>query len=319
MRTTLDPKVALVTGASSGIGRATALALSKAGATVAVGGRRTERLTALAQEAPGEMLVLDMDVSDPESVRKAVDRTVERLGTLDIVVNNAGVMLTGPVLGADPTEWTRMVETNLLGSMYTVHSALPHLLRSRGALVQISSTSGRVSSAARRSTPPPSSGSTPSPRPCARRSPSRGCASSSWNRDSSPPSWPTTSRIPPGVPRSSPWPRRCGPFSPRTSRPRWSTPSHSPITSRSTRSSYAPLTSPADPPRRRPPSGPSATRPGPCGRRAVTAGRRARSEFGRHERCLRPHPVERHTMNSRIVLVGEEKGSRAPWRSVRTV
>ncbi|MCG7206666.1 SDR family oxidoreductase [Streptomyces arenae] len=147
MSSVLDPKVVLVTGASSGIGRATALALSKAGATVAVGGRRTDRLEALAQEAPGEILVLDMDVSDPESVRKAVDRTVERFGTLDIVVNNAGIMLTGPVLDANPAEWSRMVETNLLGSMYTVHAALPHMLRSRGAVVQISSTSGRISSA----------------------------------------------------------------------------------------------------------------------------------------------------------------------------
>ncbi|MDQ0605359.1 NADP-dependent 3-hydroxy acid dehydrogenase YdfG [Streptomyces canus] len=147
MTSVLDPKVVLVTGASSGIGRATALALSKAGATVAIGGRRTDRLEALAQEAPGEMLVLNMDVSDPESVRKAVERTVERFGTLDIVVNNAGIMLTGAVLDADPAEWTRMVETNLLGSMYTVHAALPHLLRSRGAVVQISSTSGRISSA----------------------------------------------------------------------------------------------------------------------------------------------------------------------------
>lgn len=102
MSSVLNPKVVLVTGASSGIGRATALALSKAGATVAVGGRRTDRLEALAQEAPGEILVLDMDVSDPESVRKAVDRTVERFGTLDIVVNNAGIMLTGPVLDANP-------------------------------------------------------------------------------------------------------------------------------------------------------------------------------------------------------------------------
>ncbi|MGW3100267.1 SDR family NAD(P)-dependent oxidoreductase [Streptomyces sp. NPDC001102] len=147
MSSVLDPKVVLVTGASSGIGRATALALSEAGAAVAVGGRRTDRLEALSQEAPGETLVLDMDVSDPESVRKAVDRTVEHFGTLDIVVNNAGIMLTGPVLDADPAEWTRMVETNLLGSMYTVHAALPHLLRSRGAVVQISSTSGRISSA----------------------------------------------------------------------------------------------------------------------------------------------------------------------------
>jgi NADP-dependent 3-hydroxy acid dehydrogenase YdfG len=148
MSMTLDTKVALVTGASSGIGRATALALSEAGARVAVGGRRAERLASLAAEAPGEVLVLAMDVTDPGSVRDAVTATVEHFGALDIVVNNAGVMLSGAILGADLTEWTRMVETNLLGSMYTVHSALPHLLAAKGAVVQISSTSGRISSAA---------------------------------------------------------------------------------------------------------------------------------------------------------------------------
>lgn len=266
MSSTLDPKVALVTGASSGIGRATALALSKAGATVAVGGRRTERLTALAQEAPGEILVLNMDVSDPESVRKAVDATVERFGTLDIVVNNAGVMLTGPVRGADPTEWTRMVETNLLGSMYTVHSALPHLLRSHGAVVQISSTSGRFSSAGAAVYSATKFGINAFTEALRQEVTEQGCASSSWNRDSSPPSWPTTSRTPPGVPRSRPWPSRCGPFSPRTSRQRWSTPSHSPITSRSTRFSYAPPTSRADPPRAEPTA---RTRPPPGRVRAV--------------------------------------------------
>ncbi|WP_260256131.1 SDR family NAD(P)-dependent oxidoreductase [Streptomyces sp. 840.1] len=145
---TLDRKVALVTGASSGIGRATALALSKAGARVAVGGRRVDRLASLAAEAPGDVLVLELDVTDPGSVQDAVTATVERFGALDIVVNNAGVMLGGAILGADITEWTRMVETNLLGSMYTVHSALPHLLAAKGAVVQISSTAGRISSAA---------------------------------------------------------------------------------------------------------------------------------------------------------------------------
>ncbi|MFJ7947983.1 SDR family NAD(P)-dependent oxidoreductase [Streptomyces sp. NPDC096354] len=148
MSDTLEGKVVLVTGASSGIGQATALALSQAGARVAVGARRTDRLKDLAQDAPGEILVVELDVTDEQSVQDAVAATVERFGALDGVVNNAGIMLSGAILGADTTEWTRMIETNLLGSMYTVHAALPHLLESKGAVVQISSTSGRISSAA---------------------------------------------------------------------------------------------------------------------------------------------------------------------------
>lgn len=147
MSNTLEGKVVLVTGASSGIGQATALALSKAGARVAVGARRTDRLKSLVQDAPGEMLALELDVTDHRSVKDAVAATVERFGVLDVIVNNAGVMLSAPILGADVTEWERMVETNLLGSMYTVHAALPHLLESKGAVVQISSTSGRTASA----------------------------------------------------------------------------------------------------------------------------------------------------------------------------
>ncbi|MDT6985317.1 SDR family NAD(P)-dependent oxidoreductase [Streptomyces lusitanus] len=143
----LKDQVALVTGASSGIGRATALALSKAGATVALAARRTDRLEELAAQAPGEMLVLETDVADHQQVREAVARTVERFGALDVLVNNAGLMLNSPIHGADITEWTRMVGTNLLGSMYTVHAALPHLLASKGTVVQISSTAGRTASA----------------------------------------------------------------------------------------------------------------------------------------------------------------------------
>ncbi|MEV7990890.1 SDR family NAD(P)-dependent oxidoreductase [Streptomyces sp. NPDC086077] len=145
---TLAGKVALVTGASSGIGQATALALSEAGAKVVAGARRTDRLEALAKDAPGEILPLALDVTDQRSVQDAVAATVGHFGALDIVVNNAGVMLSGMILGADTREWTRMVETNLLGSMYVVHAALPHLLRSKGAVVQISSTSGRTASPA---------------------------------------------------------------------------------------------------------------------------------------------------------------------------
>ncbi|WP_092552394.1 SDR family NAD(P)-dependent oxidoreductase [Herbiconiux ginsengi] len=144
---TMSGKVALVTGASSGIGEAVALALSAAGARVAVGARRVDRLDVLAQSAPGEMLALRLDVSDQSSVRAAVAATIERFGRLDVLVNNAGLMLTGLIDGADTAEWERMVGTNLLGTMYMTHAALPHLLESKGALVQLSSTSGRVANA----------------------------------------------------------------------------------------------------------------------------------------------------------------------------
>lgn len=147
MSSTLDGKVVLVTGASSGIGEATALALSAEGAAVAAGARRADRLAALAGKAPGEVLALDLDVTDEQSVRAAVAATVDRFGGLDVLVNNAGVMLNGPVAAADTADWRRMVETNLLGSMYAVHAALPHLLERRGAVVQVSSTSGRTATA----------------------------------------------------------------------------------------------------------------------------------------------------------------------------
>jgi NADP-dependent 3-hydroxy acid dehydrogenase YdfG len=143
----LQGKVVLITGASSGIGEATALALSEAGANVAVGARRADRLADLAKRAPGETLTFDLDVTDEQSCRAAVAATVERFDGLDVLVNNAGLMLSGPILGAETAEWTRMVHTNLLGMMYTTHAALPYLLERKGIAVQISSTSGRVASA----------------------------------------------------------------------------------------------------------------------------------------------------------------------------
>ncbi|RSM93703.1 oxidoreductase [Nonomuraea sp. WAC 01424] len=147
MSNTLDGRVVLITGASSGIGEATALALAAEGARVVVGARRVDRLETLVNKASGEMLALELDVTDQASMRAAVAKTIEHFGALDILVNNAGVMLAGPIGGADTTEWTRMVETNLLGSMFMVHAALPYLLERKGAVVQVSSTSGRIASA----------------------------------------------------------------------------------------------------------------------------------------------------------------------------
>lgn len=143
----LEGKVALVTGASSGIGGATAEALAAAGASVAVGARRLDRLDALVKrlsERGARALALDLDVTDPEACRAAVRRTVDRLGGLDVLVNNAGVMLLGAIETADIGEWTRMINTNVLGLMYMTHAALPHLLERRGTVVQMSSAAGRV-------------------------------------------------------------------------------------------------------------------------------------------------------------------------------
>jgi NADP-dependent 3-hydroxy acid dehydrogenase YdfG len=146
--------VALVTGASSGIGEATALMFAERGAAVALAARRTDRLGALAakiRDAGGSALVLEADVADEEQARAAVTRTVEELGRLDTLVNNAGVMLLGPAVGAPLTEWQRMVQVNLLGLLYCAHAALPHLIsaaesgpRRVADMVNVSSVAGRV-------------------------------------------------------------------------------------------------------------------------------------------------------------------------------
>ncbi|MFI1864736.1 SDR family oxidoreductase [Streptomyces jumonjinensis] len=147
MPSALQGKVALITGASSGIGEATARALAAEGAAVAIAARRVDRLRALGEEltaAGAKVHVLELDVADQQAVDEAVRSTVEALGGLDILVNNAGVMLLGPVEDADTSDWHRMIETNLLGLMYMTRAALPHLLRSRGTVVQMSSIAGRV-------------------------------------------------------------------------------------------------------------------------------------------------------------------------------
>ncbi|MGR7027807.1 SDR family NAD(P)-dependent oxidoreductase [Geodermatophilus sp. URMC 62] len=143
----LSGRVALVTGASSGIGEATAVALAEAGAAVAVGARRAERLDALAgklRDDGARVLTLDLDVTDEQSCRDAVTRTREELGGLDVLVNNAGVMLLGTIVGADPEDWRRMMATNVLGLMYTTHAAIDGMVaQGSGDVVNISSVAGR--------------------------------------------------------------------------------------------------------------------------------------------------------------------------------
>jgi NADP-dependent 3-hydroxy acid dehydrogenase YdfG len=154
MKPVLKGTVALVTGASSGIGAATAAALAAQGAGVALAARRRERLDALAaglREQGGTALVLESDLTDEQQAVDAIERTVAELGRLDILINNAGVMLLGPAVGAPLSEWQRMVDLNVLGLLYCAHAALPHLLRAAqdsprqvADLVNISSVAGRV-------------------------------------------------------------------------------------------------------------------------------------------------------------------------------
>jgi NADP-dependent 3-hydroxy acid dehydrogenase YdfG len=144
----LAGKVALVTGASSGIGEATAIALAGAGAAVAVGARRRDRLDALAaklRDDGARVLQLDLDVTGEEACRAAVARTREELGGLDVLVNNAGVMLLGTIVGADTEDWRRMMSTNVLGLMYMTHAAIDGMVeQGSGDIVNISSVAGRV-------------------------------------------------------------------------------------------------------------------------------------------------------------------------------
>jgi NADP-dependent 3-hydroxy acid dehydrogenase YdfG len=123
--------VALVTGASSGIGEASALALVGQGAAVGVVARRMDRLKDLERriaESGGRALALEVDVTDEAAARQAVDAVAAEFGRLDTVVNNAGLMLLGPIVEADITEWQRMVNLNVLALMYVAHAAVPHLL-----------------------------------------------------------------------------------------------------------------------------------------------------------------------------------------------
>jgi NADP-dependent 3-hydroxy acid dehydrogenase YdfG len=147
----LDGITAIVTGASSGIGEATAFALAKAGAKVGLLARRKDRLDTLAKRighSNGQSLTIECNVADPESSRKAIGECIEFFGKVDILVNNAGLMLLGPIDGANLGDWRRMVNTNVLGLMYCTHAVLPIMKANKsGHIVNISSVSGRIASA----------------------------------------------------------------------------------------------------------------------------------------------------------------------------
>jgi NADP-dependent 3-hydroxy acid dehydrogenase YdfG len=144
----LDGKVALVTGASSGIGEATAIALAAEGAKVAITGRRADRLDAVSTRIAkdgGVALPIVGDVREEGEANSMVRQTKEHFGRLDILVNNAGLMLLGPIENADTEDWRRMMDTNVLGLMYATHASLPIMRDQKsGHIVNISSVAGRT-------------------------------------------------------------------------------------------------------------------------------------------------------------------------------
>jgi NADP-dependent 3-hydroxy acid dehydrogenase YdfG len=144
----LEGKVAAITGASSGIGEATALALAAEGAAVALAARREDRIADLAgriEKDGGSALAVATDVTDEEQANAFVARAHDELGGLDVLVNNAGVMLLGPVAGAPTDQWRQMIEVNLLGLLYCTHTALPIMgAAGSGDIVNVASVAGRT-------------------------------------------------------------------------------------------------------------------------------------------------------------------------------
>ena len=143
----LHGRVVAVTGASSGIGEATALACATAGAAVALAARRADRIEALAGRIAadgGRAVAVQTDVGEEAQAQAFVQQAASELGRLDALVNNAGVMLLGPIVGADTEEWRRMIHVNLLGALYCTHAALPLMVeRQGGDIVNVSSVAGR--------------------------------------------------------------------------------------------------------------------------------------------------------------------------------
>jgi clavulanate-9-aldehyde reducatase len=147
----LSGQVVAVTGASSGIGEATALACARAGAAVALAARRSDRIQSLAERIAsegGRAVAVPTDVGDEGQAQAFVERAHAEFGRLDGLVNNAGVMLLGPIENAPTEEWRQMIHANVFGVLYCTHAALP-LMHEQGSghIVNISSVAGRVARA----------------------------------------------------------------------------------------------------------------------------------------------------------------------------
>ena len=146
MSNNIEGKVVVITGASSGLGEATARMLSAQGAIVVLGARRVDRIDALAKElsdAGGKALALQTDVTRAADVQRLVDAAVEKFGRIDVLVNNAGLMPSSPLERLKIDDWDRMIDVNIKGVLYGIAAALPHMKAQKGGhIVNVSSVAG---------------------------------------------------------------------------------------------------------------------------------------------------------------------------------
>lgn len=144
----IKDKVAIVTGASSGIGHATALALSKAGTKVAIGARRTDKLSELENEITkngGQAFSQKLDVTKKSECDSFANSVIEKWGGVDILVNNAGLMPLSFIKNLKVDEWDQMIDVNIKGVLYCTAAVIPHMLEKKsGHIVNISSVAGRI-------------------------------------------------------------------------------------------------------------------------------------------------------------------------------
>ncbi|GAC1520720.1 MAG: SDR family oxidoreductase [Herpetosiphon sp.] len=142
----IEGKVVVITGASSGLGEATARMLSAQGASVVLGARRAERIQALADElnsTAGKVLAVPTDVTDSDQVQRLVDTAVQRYGRIDVIINNAGLMPHSPLERRKIDDWNQMIDVNIKGVLYGIAAALPYMQQQKaGHIINVSSVAG---------------------------------------------------------------------------------------------------------------------------------------------------------------------------------
>ena len=146
MNRNIEGKVVVITGASSGLGESTARYLAKLGATVVLGARRTDRLDAIVRDIQaegGKALAVTADVTKQLQVKNLVQKAIDTYGTIDVLVNNAGIMPIAPLSLLKVDEWDRMIDINIKGVLYGIAAALPHMQKQKsGHIINISSVGG---------------------------------------------------------------------------------------------------------------------------------------------------------------------------------